>query len=268
MKEIVDTAIEAAKEAGAFLWDNFGKITRIEKKGDRNFATNLDKEAEELIIDRVKAKFSNHGIIAEESGFDNAERDFLWIIDPLDGTHNFMRNIDIFGVSIGVLYKQEFVAGVIYMPKDDELYVGEKKNGAYKNGENIKVSSLSDLNDCSISFDSSIRHNSKIMLEVLDELAKKVFNVRMLGSSVRQLSYIAEGKLDFGVEFHDRPWDFAGGVSIIEEAGGRLSSLSGDLLSYKTVGYIASNPNVYQQVQEILHRHLESARIDKKNKEE
>jgi len=173
MKEVVDVAIEAAKEAGIFLWNNFGKISKIEKKGDRDFATNLDKEAEKIIIDKVKAKFPNHGILAEEGGADNVERDFLWIIDPLDGTHNFMKNIDIFGVSVGVLYKQEFIAGVIYMPKDDELYVGDKGNGAYKNGEKIRVSSLSNLNECTISFDSSIRYNSKIMLEVLDELAKK-----------------------------------------------------------------------------------------------
>lgn len=252
MNEIMNIAVEAAKEAGDFLLDNFGKISKIEKKGDRDFATNLDKEAEKLIIKRIKDKFPGHGIIAEESGKDNPGQDYLWIIDPLDGTHNFMRDIDIFGVSIGIVYKQEFAAGVIYMPKDKEMYVGEKGSGAYKNGEKIQVSSNSDLKECSISFDSSIRYSPEVMLEALGKLAKEVFNVRMLGSSARNLSYVAEGKFDFAVEFHDRPWDFAGGVCIIEEAGGRLISLKGEPLTYKSIGYIASNEAVYDKVKELV----------------
>jgi len=253
MRGIINTAVQAAKQAGDFLWDNFGKVSNIERKGDRDFATNLDKEAEKIIIKKVKDKFKDHGIIAEESGRENIDRDYLWIIDPLDGTHNFMRNIDIFGVSIGVVYKQEFVAGVIYMPKDKELYTGEKGSGAYKNGKKISVSSNSSLKECSISFDSSIRYSPEVMLKTLGKLAKEVFNVRMLGSSARILSYVAEGKLDFAVEFHDRPWDFAGGVSIIEEAGGKLTTLKGEPLTYKSIGYIASNKAVYGKVSKIVN---------------
>ncbi len=254
MKEIINTAVEAAKEAGKFLQENFGNVGRVEKKGDRNFATNLDKEAEKLIIGKIKTKFPSHGILAEEGGGENIDQDFIWIIDPLDGTHNFMRNIDIFGVSIGVVRKQEFVAGVIYMPREDELYVGEKGNAAYKNAKKISVSSCQNLNECSISFDSSIRYAPEVMLRVLGDLSRKVFNVRMLGSSVRHLTYVAEGKLDFAVEFHDQPWDFAGGVCIIEEAGGCLSSLKGAKLSYKTTGYIASNGKIHQPVQDIVEK--------------
>ena len=256
MSDMINLGIDAAREAGKFLLGNFGKIKSIDKKGDRNFATNLDKEAENMIIDRIKTKFPNQGIMAEESGSNGIEDDYLWIIDPLDGTHNFMRDINIFGVSLGLVYKQEFIAGVIYMPKDDELYVGEKSQGAYKNGKKIHVSANDSLKECSISFDSSIRYSPGVMLEVLGELAKEVFNIRMLGSSVRQLSYIAEGKLDFAVEFYDRPWDFSGGVSIIEEAGGRLSTLRGGPLTYKTTGYIASNSIIHDKVQDIVSSRL------------
>jgi myo-inositol-1(or 4)-monophosphatase len=256
VSEILNVAVEAAKEAGEFLLDNFGKIGQIESKGDRNFATDLDKKAEVLIIERIKEKFSDHGIIAEESGSSNLDKDYLWIIDPLDGTHNFIRNINIFGVSIGILHKKEFVAGVIYMPGDKELYMGEKGAGAYKNGEKIYVSSNDNLKECSISFDSSIRYSPDIMLKVLGDLASKVFNVRMFGSSARTLSYIAEGRLDFAVEFHDRPWDFAGGVCIIEEAGGKLIDLKGLPLTHKTIGYIASNSCVHDKVKEIVLAHL------------
>jgi myo-inositol-1(or 4)-monophosphatase len=252
MSDILNLGIEAAREAGKFLLGNFGKISKIESKGDRNLATNLDKEAEKIIVDKIKSKFPTHGILAEEGGGFGVDKEYLWIIDPLDGTHNFIRNINIFGVSVGVVRKNEFVAGVIYMPLDDELYVGEKGNGAYKNNEKISVSSNSNLKECSISFDSSIRYSAKVMLEVLGDLAKEVFNVRMLGSSARVLSYIAEGKLDFAVEFYDRPWDFAGGVAIIEEAGGKLTSLKGKPLTYKDIGYIASNSLTHDKVQKII----------------
>ncbi len=256
MSEIINVAINAAKEAGDFLLKNFGKVSEITKKGDRNFATNLDKEAEEMILDKIRTKFPNHGIIAEEGGSSASDREYLWIIDPLDGTHNFMRNIDIFGVSIGLVHKKKFVGGVIYMPKENELYVGEKGGGAYKNNKKIKVSSNDNLKDCSIAFDSSIRYSPEVMLKVLGDLANEVFNVRMFGSSARHLSYLAEGVLDFVVEFHDRPWDFAGGVCIIEEAGGKLSNLKGGPLFYKDIGYIASNTFVYDKVRRIVLSHL------------
>jgi len=256
MKEIINVAINAAKEAGDFLLKNFGKVSEITKKGDRNFATNLDKEAEEMIVDKIKTQFPNHGVIAEEGGSSASDREYLWIIDPLDGTHNFMRNIDIFGVSIGIVHKEKFIGGVIYMPKEDELYVGQKGGGAYKNNKKIKVSSNDNLRDCSIAFDSSIRYSPEVMLKVLGDLANEVFNVRMLGSSARHLSYLAEGTLDFVVEFHDRPWDFAGGVSIIEEAGGKLTDLKGGSLSYKNIGYVASNTLVHGKVEEIIRKYV------------
>lgn len=257
MKEIINTAIEAAREAGKFLLDNFGNIDDIKSKGDRNLATNLDREAESIIVRKITTKFPTHKILAEEGGKTGANNsEYLWIIDPLDGTHNFIRQIDIFGVSVGIIYHNEFVGGVIYIPSHDELYVGEKGNGAYKNDKKIKVSSRDELKVCSISFDSSIRYSPEPMLKSLNSLAKEVFNIRMLGSSARILSYIAEGKLDLAVEFHDRPWDFSGGVCIIREAGGRLTTLKGEPLSYKTIGYIASNGIIHKKVENIIKPYL------------
>jgi myo-inositol-1(or 4)-monophosphatase len=252
MSDIAILAERAAKEAGDFILSNFGKITKIESKGDRNLATNLDKEAENMIVAKIKEKFPNHGILAEEGGSFGLDKEYIWIIDPLDGTHNFIRGIDIFGVSIGVMHKGIFVAGAIYMPVEDQMYVAEKGSGAYKNSKKISVSTTKDLKECSISFDSSIRYSPEIMLKVLGQLAKEVFNIRMLGSSARVLSLIAEGKLDFAVEFYDRPWDFAGGVCIIEEAGGKLTDLKGNPLTYKTIGYIASNTITHGAVQKIV----------------
>ncbi len=253
---MLNLAIESAKEAGEILRENFGKIKTIFTKGDRNLATNVDRKAEEVIVNRIKEKYPSHGILAEEQERKNLESDWLWVVDPLDGTHNFIRGIDIFGVSIGLIHKGEFVLGVIYMPVSDELYVGEKGGGAYKNGKKINVSGETDLAACSVSFDSSIRYAPEKTSRILRVVSEKVFNIRMLGSSARLLTYVAEGKLDAAIEFHDRPWDFAGAVAIIKEAGGEFTDLQGQYPTPKTIGYIASNPSVYNEIFHLVHDNL------------
>ena len=245
---MVNLAINAAKEAGKYIFDNFGKANKIYTKGDRNLATEIDRKAEEIIADRIKSKYPSHGILGEEKERKELDNEWLWIIDPIDGTHNFIRGIDIFGVSIGIVHNNEFVAGVIYMPKDNELYSAESGSGAYKNGKRVYVSERRGLKECSISFDSSIRYEPERTLKVLKKVSLEVFNIRMFGSSVRTLTYIAEGKLDFAIEFHDRPWDFAAGVTIIKEAGGRFTDLKGIPPTPKTIGYIASNNTAYAEV--------------------
>lgn len=252
MKDIMHVGIEAAKEAGNLLRANFGKVGSITSKGDRNLVTNLDKEAEKLIVDRIKRKFPDHGIIAEEGGTQVTSEEFIWIIDPLDGTHNYIRSIGLFGTSIGIVRRNEFVGGVVYMPMDDELYVGEAGNGAYKNGSKIEVSRREDLEDCYLSFDSSIRYSADTMAKALGALAKEVFNIRMLGSSARILTYLAEGKLDAAVEYYDLPWDFAGSVCIIREAGGRITGLKGDALTPASTGYVASNGPLHEKIRHVI----------------
>ena len=234
-----------AVKAGDFLLQNFGRVNSIVAKGDRNLATDLDRKAEEMVVSVLSREFPSIGILGEEQAKINTNNEYLWIIDPLDGTHNFIRNIDIFGVSIGLWHKDKFILGVVYMPKDKELYYAEKGKGAYKNGAIIEASNISELKQASGCFDSSIRYSPEIMLEVLGRISKDVFNIRMFGSSVRTLTYLAEGKIDFTVEFHDRPWDFAGSVCIVEEAGGIFKSLKGQPASPKTIGYIAANKNIY-----------------------
>jgi len=249
---MINLAVEAAKEAGKFLLDNFGKVDKVYSKGDRNLFTEIDKKAEEIIVEKIKIYFPSHGILGEEKTKENLEREYLWIIDPLDGTHNYIRNINIFGVSIGLLYKGKFVLGVIYMPYEDELYVGEKNNGAYKNGKRISVSLKENLKECSISFDSSIRYAPSRMLKDLDKLSRNVFNIRMFGSSARTLSYVAEGKLDAAVEYNDKPWDFAAGVCLIEEAGGKFTDLNGEYPTYETTGYITANSVIHGKIKNLI----------------
>lgn len=266
MKDIIKVGIEAACEAGIFLADNFGKISRIESKGDRNLVTNLDRQAERIIVNKIKSKFPGHGIIAEESGKENPDNEYIWIIDPLDGTHNYIRNIQLFAVSIGIVHRQEFVGGIIYAPQDKQLYVAERGGGSYKNNVRLSVSSKEDLRDCSLCFDSSIRNSADIMLAVLKDTASCVFNIRMFGSSAVTLGYIAEGNIDGTIEFFDKPWDFAAGVCIVEEAGGRLSTLKGEPLSPETTGYIASNGLIHDRLKNIIMPYLKKGERIEENK--
>lgn len=255
MGELIDVGIEAAREAGRFLLENFGTgDLTIERKVDRSLATNVDKASEQMIIDRIRRTFPGHGIIGEERGQDGDEQDYMWIIDPLDGTHNFIRGIPIFGVSIGVAYRDRFVAGVIYLPTEDRIYVGEQGNGAYCNGTKLQVSSVSDLRECTVSFDSSLRSRSDLKLQMLREVTSNSFNLRMLGASVRTLTYIAEGKIDATIEVEDHSWDFAAGVCIVEEAGGRSSDLKGNPLTYRSIGYVVTNGIVHEQAIRALNK--------------
>jgi myo-inositol-1(or 4)-monophosphatase len=255
MSEILTTAVSAAQQAGMYLSRNFGHVKEVIQKGDRNLVTNVDRQAQEMIIGAIKKKFPGHGIIAEEGQSQDVDAQYLWIIDPLDGTHNYIRGVPIFGVSIGVVHKDRFVAGVIYMPVDDELYVAEQGNGAYKNGVSMKVSKHPDLKECSVSFDSGIRFNPKALLPILGEIADRSFNVRMFGSSARALSYVAEGKMDAAIEFEDQPWDCAAGICLIEQAGGIVTDLSGGRMTHKTIGYVATNGSIHSQVFEIVLKH-------------
>jgi len=246
------TAIDAARTAGQYLLDNFGKGQTVHVKGDRNLVTDADRKAQDIITGLIESHFPAHGIIAEEGPFLREQAEYLWIVDPLDGTHNYIRGIGIFGVSIGIVRGNSYIAGVIYMPLDKEMYVGEKGNGAYKDDKKISVSPKAIFSEYSVSFDSALRYAPLQMLPVLGELAQRAFNVRMFGSSARALSYLAEGKIDVSVEFEDQPWDCAAGICLIEQAGGRVTDLSGNPMSYTTMGYIATNGQAHQDVLDII----------------
>ena len=243
-------AIKAAKQAGRMLSSRFGRINKIKAKGDRDLVTDIDLKAEGIIKSQIINNFPQDSIISEENPFEQRS-EFKWIIDPLDGTHNYIHNIDIFGVSIALAYKDEVVMGVIYMPQEDELYFAQKKRGAYLNGKRISVSQRK-IKETTMIFDSSIRYQKNTMLKGLGRLIDEVFNVRMFGSTVRGLSYVAEGKAEAEIEYNDTLWDFAAGLLLVEEAGGRVTDLSGKKWNIKTKGYIASNGRIHNQILKLI----------------
>jgi myo-inositol-1(or 4)-monophosphatase len=246
-----NVAIQAAKEAGEFLLDNFGKIKYIKEKGHRQLVTELDLEAEKIIKDLIIKNFPQENIISEENPV-KKNSEFSWIIDPLDGTHNYIHNVDIFGVSVAVAYRKKVVLGVIYMPPEDELYLAIKGKGAFKNGKRIFVSDR-DIQRATLIFDSSIHYQKERMLRDLKVLSEAVFNIRMFGSTVRSLSYIAEGKIEAEIEYNDKIWDFASGLLLVEEAGGKVSDLKGRPWDINCQGYIASNKKIHKKLLKLIN---------------
>ena len=252
MKDIIKIGIKAAREAGEFLLENANKKKEIIEKDDWTFVTDIDPQAEKIVVDIIQSKFPGHGILCEEKSVPESTGEYLWIIDPLDGTHNYIRGIPHYGVSIGIVHKESIVAGIIYMPLDNALYVAEKGSGAFKNEERIHVSDRAEIGTCTLSYDSSIRYNPVLKPKVLAGLGKKVFNVRMFGASTTILTFLAEGKVDIAVEFDDKPWDFTAGVSLVTEAGGAFTDFDGKPATYKTERYVASNGLVHDEVCDVI----------------
>lgn len=215
-------AVKAAKEAGKILLDNYGKIDSITKKGKNNFVTNVDIKAEKKIISVIRSKYPNHGFLCEESGCSKNGSDHVWVIDPLDGTHNYMQSIPMFGVSIALKHKGETVLGAIYLPLDKKLYVAEKGKGAFVNGSKIHVSKKRKLSDAFILFDSNIHKIWDIKTKVLTAINQKIFSLRSLGCAVWNRSLIANGYADAHIGFNSHEWDIAAGDLLIEEAGGAV----------------------------------------------
>ncbi len=248
--KFLEVAIRSAERAGKILKENFGRVKKIQSKGNQQLVSNVDLEAERVIIETIKKHFPGHSILSEENPRLNAS-DYKWIIDPLDGTHNFVKNIPIFGTSIALEYKKAVIMGVIYFPLDKRLYWSEKGKGAYLNGKRLRVSSRK-LSDATCVYDSSIRYNPEPMTLVLRNLSTKLFNLRMFGSSAEHLALVAEGRIDLDIEFNDKPWDFAAGALLVKEAGGEFTDFQGNPWNASIPNYVASNGIIHREVLEVI----------------
>lgn len=251
-----DTAIKAAKEAGNILFENFQKIKQVDRKGERELVSNVDLASEKKVIEIIKDKYPDHNILCEESGVHDNSSDYKWVIDPLDGTHNYIYGINMFGVSIALEYKGEIILGVINMPSTNELYWAEKGEGAYLNDERIHVSDRGMKNALAI-YDSGLYVGTEARTKFLANLVTKIFNIRVFGASTRHLTYVARGSADLQIEYGDKPWDYAAGGLIVEEAGGRITKLDGGKWDIYNQGYVSSNGVFHDEILEMLKPFIE-----------
>ena len=255
---MLNIAIEAAREAGRFLKLSVGKVRNVEQKqGDeRNLVSEIDRGAEERIIAIIRRNFPQHAILAEESGGSLAPAEYRWIIDPLDGTTNFLHGVPIFSVSIGVERKGELVAGVVYDPNQDELFTAEKGGGAFLNGKRLRVSTASTLIDSLLvtGFPYNITANPDNAVEHFVRFLMAARGVRRLGSAAMDLSYVAAGRFDGFWEVSLSPWDIAAGALLIQEAGGTITGMSGAPLNIYGKQVLASNGRIHNAMLEILRK--------------
>jgi len=250
-----DVAVEAALQAGAFLRSRFGARHDISYKGSpTNLVTEMDRGAETIILDAIHARFPGHAVLAEESGARSGTEPYRWIVDPLDGTTNFLHGIPHFAISIGLQREGTLIAGVIYNPANEELYTAERGKGTFLNDQRLRVAGRRKLNECVIG--CGLPHLGRGDLELsrieLTEIQERVAGLRRFGAASLDFAFVAAGRLDGYWERNLQPWDIAAGQIILREAGGIVSGIAGDDDPLKTGNVICGNEFVHAELVKIL----------------
>jgi myo-inositol-1(or 4)-monophosphatase len=249
-------AIAAAKKAGKIIMAAFGKKKETKEKGSPfDLVTKTDVAAEKEIISMLSKKFPKHGFFAEESGKTRGQGKFTWIIDPLDGTHNFISGIPYFCTAIALAKGDEVVCGVVFDPTRKELFYAEKGKGAFLNGKRIRVSGRAKLQEfsCITSVRAGLKNESiKERQERFLNFYPKVRIMRLFGASELDLSYVAAGRIDAFVHFNMFPWDGAAGALIITEAGGKATDEKGMSWKFEGKSLVATNGKKHREVLGIL----------------
>ncbi len=241
-----------ATEAGATELKKYfnGSFTISHKEGINNLVTQADFASDKAIRKVIKSAFPEHGIVSEEDEDVVSESDYKWIIDPIDGTVNFANGIPICCVSIGLEYKGEMLLGAVYNPIMEEYYFAEKGKGATLNGEKISVSQKTEvLKSCLVTgFPYTYLEDENGPLQVFSRLIKKGIPVRRLGSAAIDLCWVAAGRFDGFYEHQLHAWDSAAGFLIVEEAGGKVTNLKGEIYSPYEFGIIATNGKIHDEL--------------------
>lgn len=252
--DYLKVAISAAKEAGRLQMHHFGQSYSVEYKGEFNPVTEVDRLCDEVIQRILLDAFPGHDVMTEESPFDQKGSSCRWIIDPIDGTTNYLHGFPCFSVSIGLEMEGELMLGVVYIPPLKELFHAEKGRGAFLNGKRISVSheSVLDRSFLSTGFPYDVREHSEFYLRYFHRFIKRSFAVRRPGSAAIDLCYVAAGRFDGFWEFKLQPWDMAAGVLLITEAGGKVTDFKGSPMSIYGKETLASNGLIHEQMLQVV----------------
>lgn len=252
---MVNDLILIAREAGEIIKEGFGKNISIEyKSGENNIVTEIDKKSEQLIIDFIQKKYPKHNILAEERGELKKESEYLWVIDPLDGTSNFAHGLPIFSVSIGLQQNDVTIAGVIYDVMRDLLYYAELGSGAFANDNKVSVSNTKKISQSMLvtGFPYNVKENPEHAFERFEIITKNARAVRRLGSAAIDFCYVAAGVFDAFWEVHLHPWDICAGKLIVEEAGGIVTDFRGGTIGIDSKKILATNLLIHPQMIDLL----------------
>jgi myo-inositol-1(or 4)-monophosphatase len=238
----LEAAIEAAEAAGEVLRGGFGRQLDVEYKGETELVTEADEKAEQKIREVLEESFPDYGMLTEESGELEGEADARWIVDPLDGTTNYVHGVPFFSVSIALERDGEVVLGVVHDPMANDTYAADRGEGATLNGELIGVSDTDEPVRALVGTSYPDDPGELLMsLDLFERFTNLVRGMRRLGSGALDLCYVAAGRLDGCYEQGFSAWDIAAGVLILEEAGGEATSYQGSELDFEDKGLVASN---------------------------
>lgn len=265
--ELKSVAIKAAREAGYFLMQSINGIDSASIRYDQNCnpATKVDSISERMIIEIIKSSFPDHDFLGEELGEILQNSQYKWIIDPIDGTNNYIAQRDTFSVSIGLEYNNEIILGVVYLPKRDELFVAEKGFGATLNEKLIHISDVSDLSEAVVTY-STYPGSEKETKEFDKKIITAISHIQYFGfkdsndvnptfgkgSMAAEFCYLACGRIDGLIRLKQKPWDVAAGSLIASEAGAKMVNLRGESCSVYEGDYIAGGSSMVDNILEII----------------
>ena len=254
IKELIDFGAHLAREAGAVLKRGFNQRISVTYKGRIDPVTQFDLKAERLITSQIKKRFPDHAILAEEGTDRESASPYRWVIDPLDGTVNFAHGFPVYCVSIAVEYDEQAIGAAVYDPERDEMFTAGLGLGSRLNGHKIHVSGENRLERSLLAtgFSYSVHTDRKNNLGLFARMVKKAQAVRRPGSAAIDLCWLACGRIDGFWELYLQPWDTAAARLIVEEAGGRVTRLSGKPFSIFDPDILASNGHIHRTMRRVL----------------
>jgi len=260
MQATLNIAIEAAREAGKIIFRNMSRVhsLNIKTKEKNDFVSEVDLQAEQEIINVIHRVYPQHGILAEESGsrFSGKDDEYQWIIDPLDGTTNFLRGFPHYSVSIALKHKDRLEVAVIYDPFKDELFCAGRGNGASLNDRKIRVSKLPSFDGALLATGFPYKENQNIdtYMASLKDIMLQTSGIRRAGSAALDLAYVAAGRVDGFWEFGLNTWDIAAGCLIVQEAGGLVGDPEGGHTYLETGNIVAANTKIFRILLQSLNK--------------
>jgi myo-inositol-1(or 4)-monophosphatase len=265
MHPMLTIAVKAARRAGGIInraAQNLD-LLHVSRKAHSDFVSEVDGAAEEAIIGTLRDAYPDHAILAEESGAqgDARKSEYRWIIDPLDGTTNFLHGFPHYSVSIGLMHKNLLTQAVVYNPFANELFTASRGGGAYLNDHRLRVSKRDKLGDCLIGTGFPFREftHAEAYLSILKDIMPRVAGIRRPGSAALDLAYVAAGRYDGFWKFGLSPWDMAAGCLLITEAGGLVGDMEGNDTHMQNGNVLAGNPRIFGQLLQIIAPHLTEA---------
>jgi myo-inositol-1(or 4)-monophosphatase len=259
---MLNIAVKAARRAGGII----NRATRnlnivsFQEKAANDFVSDVDREAEQSIIRTLREAYPDHAILAEESGA-SGQSDYQWVIDPLDGTTNFIHGFPQYAVAIALIHKGTVTQAVVYDPSRNDLFTASRGRGAFLNDQRMRVSKRVSLKSALIGTGFPFRQleHLEAYLAILRDIIKNSAGIRRAGSAALDLAYVAAGRLDGFWEFGLSPWDIAAGSLLISEAGGLVGDLRGEPDYLRTGNIVAGAPKVFVQLLQTLSPHLTPA---------